>query len=66
MAKLLVCDDESGLRAVILRYAQHEGHEVREAADGQEAVEACRAESSDPGLLPAPAIPARTGRPARA
>lgn len=47
MAKILVCDDESGLRTVIKRYAVFEGHEVTEAADGMEAVEACRKEAFD-------------------
>jgi DNA-binding response OmpR family regulator len=47
MAKILVCDDESGLRAVIKRYALFEGHEVTEAGDGMEAVEICRKESFD-------------------
>lgn len=44
MAKILICDDESGLRAVLKRYAVFEGHEVMEASDGMEAVEACRKE----------------------
>ena len=47
MAKLLICDDEPGLRTVIKRYAQFEGYEVREAGDGTEAVEACKEESFD-------------------
>ena len=47
MAKVLICDDEPGLRAVIKRYAKFEGHEVREAGDGAEAVEVCRNESFD-------------------
>jgi DNA-binding response OmpR family regulator len=47
MAKILICDDEPGLRAVIKRYAQFEGHEVAEAGDGMEAVEACKNESFD-------------------
>ena len=47
MAKLLICDDEPGLRAVIRRYAQFEGHETTEAENGMEAVEACRSESFD-------------------
>ena len=47
MAKVLVCDDEPGLRAVIKRYALFEGHEVTEAGDGLEAVEICRRESFD-------------------
>jgi len=47
MARILICDDEPGLRAVIMRYAQSEGHEATEAGDGKEAVEACRKESFD-------------------
>lgn len=47
MAKILICDDEAGLRAVIKRYAVFEGHEVTEASDGMEAVELCRKESFD-------------------
>ena len=47
MAKILICDDEPGLRAVIKRYAQFEGHIVAEADDGIEAVEACKNESFD-------------------
>jgi len=47
MAKILICDDEPGLRAVIKRYAQFEGHETAEASNGMEAVEACKSESFD-------------------
>jgi DNA-binding response OmpR family regulator len=47
MAKVLICDDEAGLRAVIKRYALFEGHEVTEAGDGFEAIEACKKESFD-------------------
>jgi two-component system, OmpR family, response regulator ResD len=47
MAKILICDDEEGLRAVIKRYAVFEGHEVVEAGDGMEAVEVCRKEKVD-------------------
>lgn len=47
MAKILVCDDEAGLRAVIKRYAIFEGHEVTEASDGMEAVQLCRSNSFD-------------------
>ena len=42
MARILICDDESGLRAVLRRYAEFEGFEVDEAGDGMEAVLACR------------------------
>jgi DNA-binding response OmpR family regulator len=47
MAKVLICDDEPGLRSVIKRYAQFDGHEVTEAGDGMEAVEACKREAFD-------------------
>ncbi|NLV35475.1 MAG: response regulator transcription factor [Clostridiaceae bacterium] len=47
MAKILICDDEAGLRAVIKRYALFEGHEVFEACDGMEAVELCKAQAFD-------------------
>ena len=42
MAKILICDDEAGIRSVIKRYAVFEGFEVYEAADGMEAVDICR------------------------
>lgn len=47
MAKLLICDDEEGLRTVLKRYAVFEGHEVWEAANGMEAVNLCKKESFD-------------------
>ena len=47
MAKILICDDEPGLRAVIKRYALFEGHETAEAGNGIEAVEACKHEDYD-------------------
>lgn len=47
MAKMLICDDEAGLRKVIKRYAVFEGHEVVEAENGMEAVEFCRTEAFD-------------------
>lgn len=42
MAKILICDDEAGLRAVIKRYAIFEGYEVAEAGDGMEALALCK------------------------
>ena len=42
MTKILICDDEPGLRSVIKRYAQFEGYEAIEAKDGMEAVETCK------------------------
>jgi len=47
MAKILICDDEPGLRSVIKRYAQFDGHEAAEAGNGIEAVEACKKERFD-------------------
>jgi len=47
MAKILICDDEAGLRAVIKRYAVFEGHEVMEAGDGMEAIELCQNNNFD-------------------
>jgi len=47
MARILICDDEAGLRAVIKRYARFEGHEVTEAGDGTEAVRACKKDNFD-------------------
>ena len=47
MSKILICDDEPGLRTVIKRYALFDGHEATEASNGMEAVEACRHESFD-------------------
>lgn len=47
MAKILICDDEPGLRAVLKRYAVFEGHEVTEANDGMEAVNVCKSEPLD-------------------
>jgi len=42
MAKILICDDEAGLRAVIKKYAEFEGYETDEANDGAVAVQACK------------------------
>ena len=47
MAKILICDDEPGLRTVLERYARFDGHEVTEAGTGLEAVEICRKNSFD-------------------
>ena len=42
MAKILVADDEQKIREVIREYAEFNGHEVTEAADGMTAVGLCR------------------------
>lgn len=42
MTKLLITDDEAGLRSVIKRYAEFEGYDVYQAENGQEAVDLCK------------------------
>ena len=51
MAKVLICDDEPGLRAVIRKYAEFEGHEVMEADDGIHAIDACKNENFDVAVM---------------
>ena len=48
MAKILVADDEQKIREVIREYAEFNGHEVTEAADGMTAVGLCRAQRLRP------------------
>ena len=47
MYKVLVVDDEMKIRTLIRKYAEFEGHEVVEAADGMEAVNLCRDQTFD-------------------
>lgn len=47
MYKILVADDEENIREVIREYAEFEGHEVDEAADGMQAVEMAKAKDYD-------------------
>ena len=47
MYKILVVDDEAGIRDIIKKYAVFEGHEISEAADGMEAVRICREKDFD-------------------
>ena len=47
MAKILVADDEQKIREVIREYAEFNGHEVTEAADGMTAVGLCRLNDYD-------------------
>jgi DNA-binding response OmpR family regulator len=44
---ILIVDDEEKIRGVIKEYAEFEGYETCEAADGMEAVEKCRKEDFD-------------------
>lgn len=47
MSRLLIVDDEQKIRLMIRKYAEFEGHEVIEAADGMEAVRLCRDKDFD-------------------
>ena len=47
MAKVLVVDDERKICEVIKEYAEWNGYEVTEAADGMDAVELCRENDYD-------------------
>ena len=38
MYHILVADDEAGIRALIRKYAEFEGHDVAEASNGMDAV----------------------------
>jgi len=42
MARLLVIDDESGIRGALVQVFEYEGHEVREAEDGHAGLEVAR------------------------
>ncbi len=50
MAKLLIVDDEAGIRQIIRKYAQFAGYEVAEAASGMAAIDYCR-ENADVDLI---------------
>ena len=45
--KLLIVDDEKGIRDVIKEYAKLEHYEIIEASDGEEAIEAIQNEDVD-------------------
>ncbi|MDR0433769.1 MAG: response regulator transcription factor [Gracilibacteraceae bacterium] len=47
MYHLLVVDDEPGIREIIRKYAEFEGHTATECANGMEAVKLCRRETFD-------------------
>ena len=47
MYRILVVDDEEKVRVLIRKYAEFEGYEVEEAADGMSAIEMCRQEKFD-------------------
>ena len=47
MYKILVVDDEVGIRSFIKKYAEFEGHQVIEASDGMEAIAVFRSQRID-------------------
>lgn len=51
MASILVADDEAGMRYILRHHLQSEGHTVREAGSGEEALARARAEPPDLILL---------------
>ena len=51
VAKILIADDEQKIRLVIREYAEFEGYEVFEAADGMEAVSMCTDNTFDAIIL---------------
>ena len=51
MYKLLIADDEPAIRALIRKFAVHDGYETVEAADGVEAVELSGRENFDVIIL---------------
>lgn len=51
MSKILIVDDEDRIRAIIKKYAEFEGYQIIEAANGMEAVEKCRIDDFDVIIL---------------
>ena len=49
--RILIADDERRIREVVREYAEFEGYEVTEAADGMEVVELCRKQDFDLAIL---------------
>ncbi|MBE6886951.1 MAG: response regulator transcription factor [Ruminococcaceae bacterium] len=47
MYKILVCDDEEGIRNLIAKYAKYEGYSVDTAENGEIAVQKCRQQKYD-------------------
>ena len=45
-SKILIVDDEPGIRSLIMAYLQKEGYDVKEAADGPSAIEYLRKHSN--------------------
>ena len=51
MSRLLIVDDEERIRVILKKYAEFEGYDTDEAADGMEAVLKVRANDYDLSLI---------------
>lgn len=51
MYRILVCDDEEGIRTLISKYAKYEGYSVDTAENGETAVQKCRQGNYDIVIL---------------
>ncbi len=51
MYKILIADDEAGIRTLVAKYAVYEGHEIVEAGDGMETVKLCKSEHPDIAIV---------------
>lgn len=47
MSHILIVDDEERIRTIIKKYAEFDGYQISEAADGMEAVKLCREKKYD-------------------
>lgn len=47
MYNILICDDESGIRAIVSKYARFEGHNVIQVENGMQAIDICRGKDID-------------------
>lgn len=47
MSRILVAEDDAGIRRVITMWLERQGHEVRSLSNGREALEACVADTPD-------------------
>ncbi len=51
MARILIADDEQGIREIVRKYGEYEGFTVLEAKNGEEALKICREEKPDVMIL---------------
>ncbi len=51
MARILIADDEQGIREIVKKYGEYEGFTVLEAKNGEETLQICREESPDVVIL---------------